>query len=99
MVLAGYRCIPWPARLPTVAETPANPVVSVNSTGLKPRVYSGSIIFNWHDGTQNLPNTFTVGQATTPIVSAAPATIAFFFFNDPTPPNTHSFPIPNPFRS
>src|SRR5439155_1490185 len=79
----------------TGGVTPANPVVTVNSTGLKPGAYSGSIIFNWPGGTQNLPITFTVGQATTPIVSAAPATIAFSGIIGQTVPLTQAVTITN----
>jgi Viral BACON domain len=67
----------WLSIGPTGGVTPANPVVTVNSTGLKPGAYNGSITFNWPGGTQDVPITFTVSQATTPIVTAAPATIAF----------------------
>ncbi len=67
----------WLSIGPTSGVTPASPTIHVSSTGLKPGTYSGSIIFNWPSGSQNLPITFTVGQATTPIVTAAPATIPF----------------------
>ena len=67
----------WLSMTQTRGVTPANPVVSVDSQGLKPGSYSGSINFNWTGGTQNLPVTFTVGQTTTAIVAAAPDTIAF----------------------
>ena len=80
----------------TGGVTPANPVVNVNSTGLKPGVYSGSIIFNWSAGTQTLPITFTVGQATTPIVAAAPATIALSGVIGQTVPLTQTVTITNP---
>ena len=48
----------WLSIGPTGGVTPANPEVTVNSTGLKPGSYSGSIIFNWPAGTQTLPVTF-----------------------------------------
>ena len=61
----------------TGGVTPAYPAVSVSTTGLKPGTYSGAVIFNWSGGTQTLPVTLIMGQPTTPIVSAAPATIPF----------------------
>ncbi|HEY6287792.1 MAG TPA: hypothetical protein VIX20_19150 [Ktedonobacteraceae bacterium] len=85
----------WLSIGPTGGVTPANPVVTVNSTGLNPGAYSGSIIFNWPGGTQNLPITFTVGQATTPIVTAAPATIAFSGIIGQTVPLTQAVTITN----
>src|SRR5439155_25750852 len=47
----------WLSIGPTGGVTPANPVVTVNSTGLNPGTYYGSINFNWPGGTQNLPIT------------------------------------------
>ena len=86
----------WLSIGPTGGVTPANPVVNVNSTGLKPGAYSGSILFNWPAGTQTLPVTFTVGQATTPIVAAAPATIALSGVIGQTVPLTQTVTITNP---
>ncbi|HXZ04018.1 MAG TPA: hypothetical protein VEH81_04250, partial [Ktedonobacteraceae bacterium] len=85
----------WLSIGPTGGMTPANPVVAVNSTGLEPGVYSGSINFNWPGGTQNLPITYTEGQATAPIVSAAPATVAFSGISGQTAPLTQSVAISN----
>ncbi|HEX9134448.1 MAG TPA: hypothetical protein VF844_19325 [Ktedonobacteraceae bacterium] len=67
----------WLSVGPTGGVTPAYPSVSVSATGLKPGTYSGSVIFSWSGGTQTLPVTFVMGQPTTPIVTAAPATIPF----------------------
>jgi hypothetical protein len=86
----------WLSIGPTKGVTPANPVVTVNSTGLKPGVYSGSILLNWSTGTQNLPVTFTVGQATAPIVAAVPATIALSGVIGQTVPLTQTVTITNP---
>ncbi len=69
----------WLTIGPTGGVTPANPVVTVNSTGLKPGAYSGSIIFNWPGGTQNLPITFTVGQQAPLCILQAPSVAAETF--------------------
>ncbi len=76
--------------------TPANTIVNVNSAGLKPGVYSGSIIFSWSAGAQTLPVTFTVGQATTPIVAATPATLSLSGIIGQTVPITQTIKITNP---
>jgi len=57
--------------------TPSSPAVSVNATGLKPGVYSGSIIFSCSAGTLTLPVSFTIGQHTTPMMTTTPATMVF----------------------
>ena len=80
---------------PTGGVTPANPVVTVNSTGLNPGSYRGSIIFNWPAGTQTLPVTFTVGQAAKPILAVAPATIAWSGKIGQTVPLTQTVTIAN----
>jgi len=86
----------WLSIGPTGGVAPANPVVNVNSTGLKAGVYTGSILFNWPAGTQSLPITFTVGQATTPIVAATPATIALSGVIGQKVPLTQTITITNP---
>jgi len=85
----------WLSIGPTGGMTPANPTINVNSTGLSPGTYYGSINFNWPGGTQNMPITFTVGQTTTPIVTVAPATIAFSGVNGQTVPLTQALTITN----
>ena len=67
----------WLSVGPTGGVTPSYPSVSVYTTGLKPGTYSGLVIFSWPDGTQTLPVTLSIGQPTTPIVTAAPATLSF----------------------
>ncbi|HXL37927.1 MAG TPA: hypothetical protein VN954_12110, partial [Ktedonobacteraceae bacterium] len=86
----------WLSIGPTGGVTPANPVVTVNSTGLNPGSYNGSIIFNWPAGTQTLPVTFTVGQAAKPILAVAPATIAWSGKIGQTVPLTQTVTITNP---
>jgi Viral BACON domain len=86
----------WLSIGPTRGVTPANPVVTVNSTGLNPGSYSGSIIFNWHAGTQTLPVTFIVGLATTPVIAAAPATVALSGIIGQSGPLTQTITITNP---
>jgi Viral BACON domain len=85
----------WLSIGPTGGVTPANPVVTVNSTGLKPGSYRGSIIFNWPAGTQTLPVTFTVGLAAKPIIAVAPATIAWSGNIGQTVPFTQTVTITN----
>lgn len=61
----------------TRGVTPSYPSVSVSTTGLKPGTYSGSVILSWSGGSQTIPVTLIVGQPTTPIITAAPATLPF----------------------
>jgi hypothetical protein len=61
----------------TGGVTPSNPSVSVSTAGLLPGTYSGSVIFSSSSGTQTLPVTLILGQSTTPIATAAPATLSF----------------------
>jgi len=86
----------WLSISSTRGVTPANPVINVNSTGLKPGVYSGSIIFSWPAGTQTLPVTFTVGQTTTTIIAASPATIGLNGIIGQTTPLTQRITVTNP---
>jgi BACON domain-containing protein/zinc ribbon protein len=86
----------WLSIGPTGGVTPANPVVTVNSSGLKPGTYSGSLLFNWSTGTQTLPVTLIVGQAITPIIAAAPATITLSGFIGQTVPLTQTIAVSNP---
>ena len=67
----------WLSVGPTGGVTPSYPSVSVSTTSLEPGTYSGSVIFSWSGGTQTLPVTLIMGQPTTPIVTAAPATLPF----------------------
>ncbi len=57
--------------------TPANPSVSVNSTGLQPGTYTSSIVFTTVSGTETLPVSFTVSQAASPIMSVSSSTLAY----------------------
>lgn len=86
----------WLSIGPTGGAAPANPVVNVNSIGLKPGIYNGSITISWSNGTQTLPVTLTVGQATTPIVAAAPATVTFRGITGQTAPFTQTITVTNP---
>ncbi len=61
----------------TQGQTPASPTVSINTAGLTPGVYSGSLLFSTTAGTQTLPVTFTMGQPTTPIMSNTPPSMSF----------------------
>jgi Viral BACON domain len=71
----------------TSGTTPSLPAVSINVEGLKPGIYSGSIIFSWLAGTQTMPVTFMMGQPTTPIISTSPASLTFSgIMGQPGPP-------------
>ncbi|HLQ30355.1 MAG TPA: hypothetical protein VK140_14070 [Ktedonobacteraceae bacterium] len=62
---------------PAGGLTPSYPSIGVNVSGLKPGVYTGSIIFSSAAGKLTLPVIFTMGQPTTPIMTTTPATMAF----------------------
>lgn len=57
--------------------TPASPVVSINSTGMSPGTYQGSITFLTDQGVQTLGVTFTMSVAVTPLVSTTPSSMTF----------------------
>ena len=57
--------------------TPANPTVSVNSSGLQPGTYNSSIIFTTATGTQTLPVSFTVTQGASPTMNVSPAALTY----------------------
>ncbi len=63
----------WLTLSSSTGTTPSSPSVGVTITGLKPGTYSGFLVFSSAAGTQTLPVTLLIGQATTPIISAAPA--------------------------
>ncbi len=75
--------------------TPSSPAVSVNATGLKPGVYSGSIIFSCSAGTLILPVSFTIGQHTTPIMTTTPASMVFSATIGQTNPTGQAVTITN----
>jgi hypothetical protein len=86
----------WLSIGPAGGRTPANPMVTVHSTHLKLGTYSGSIVFSWLAGSQTLPVTFTVGHAATPVIAAAPATVALSGNIGQTVPLTQTVTISNP---
>jgi len=67
----------WLSISSTSGATPASPSVNVNVTGLTPGTYSGAVTFIWSGGTQTLPVTFVMGQATTPLLATTPQAITF----------------------
>jgi len=67
----------WLSISSTRGATPTNPSVNVNATGLTPGTYSGSVTFIWSGGTQTLPVTFVMGQATTPLLATTPQAMTF----------------------
>lgn len=75
--------------------TPSSPSIGVNVTGLKPGTYSGSLVFSSAAGTQTMPVTLLIGQATTPIVSAAPALLNVNGVVGQTAPTVQSIVLSN----
>jgi len=67
----------WLSISSTSGATPTSPSVNVNVTGLHPGTYSGAVTFIWSGGTQTLPVTFVMGQATTPLLATTPQSITF----------------------
>src|SRR6266478_6193102 len=67
----------WLSVSSTSGATPASPSVNVNVKGLMPGTYSGAVTFIWSGGTQTLPVTFVMGQATTPLLATTPQSITF----------------------
>jgi Viral BACON domain len=67
----------WLSISSTSGATPASPSVNVNVTGLIPGTYSGSVTFIWSGGTQTLPVTFVMGQATTPLLATTSQAVTF----------------------
>jgi hypothetical protein len=76
-------------------RTPSGPAVGVNATGLKPGTYSGSLVFSSAGGTQTMPVTLLIGQATTPIISAAPALLNVNGVVGQTAPTVQSIVLSN----
>ena len=71
----------------TSGTTPSLPAVSINVEGLKPGIYSGTIIFSWSAGTQTMPVTFIMGQPTAPILLTSLALMNFSgIIGQPGPP-------------
>jgi len=75
--------------------TPTSPSVSVNSAGLNPGTYNGSIVFSTSAGTETLPVTFTLGQANTPIMSVSAATLTYNGVVGQASPNAQSVVVTN----
>lgn len=74
---------------------PSTPSVGVNVAGLKPGTYSGALVFSSAAGTQTLPVTLVIGQATTPILSAAPALLNVNGVVGQTTPTVQSIVLSN----
>ncbi|HEU0002198.1 MAG TPA: choice-of-anchor D domain-containing protein [Ktedonobacteraceae bacterium] len=74
---------------------PSTPIVGINVTGLLPGTYSGALVFSSAAGTQTLPVTLVMGQATTPILSAAPALLNVNGVIGQTTPTVQSIVVSN----
>jgi Viral BACON domain len=85
----------WLTISASTGTIPSSPVVGVNVTGLKPGTYSGSLVFSSAAGTQTLPVTLLMGQATTPIISAAPALLTVNGVVGQTTPSIQSIVLSN----
>jgi hypothetical protein len=58
-------------------NTPANPSVGIDTTGLVPGVYHGTVVFSSVMGTQTVAVTYTMGQSTTPLLGVSPGALTF----------------------
>jgi hypothetical protein len=76
-------------------NTPASPSVKVNTTGLAPGTYNGSLVFNATTGTQSVPVTLTIGQPTAPVMSNNPAQISLSAILGQTSPASQTITIAN----
>ncbi len=85
----------WLTISASAGTTPSFPRVGVNVTGLKPGTYSGSFVFSSAGGTQTIPVTLIIGQATTPIISAAPALLNVNGVVGQTTPTVQSIVLSN----
>ena len=85
----------WLTVSASAGRTPSGPAVGVNITGLKPGTYSGSLVFSSAGGTQTMPVTLLIGQATTPIISAAPALLNVNGVVGQTAPTVQSIVLSN----
>ena len=85
----------WLTISASAGTTPSFPGVGVNVTGLKPGTYSGSFVFSSAGGTQTIPVTLFIGQATTPIISAAPALLNVNGVVGQTTPTVQSIVLSN----
>ncbi|GAC1634127.1 MAG: hypothetical protein NVS4B11_35870 [Ktedonobacteraceae bacterium] len=68
---------PWLVLGTSSGTTPTYPSVGVNSAGLTPGSYTGSIVFSTSAGTETIPVTFTLAQPATPIMTVSTATLAY----------------------
>lgn len=66
---SAVKSADWITLNVTSGTTPTYPIVSVNTAGLTPGTYNGSVVFSSANGTQTLPITFVLGQPTAPILS------------------------------
>ncbi len=67
----------WLSIAITSGVTPASPAVNVNVAGLKPGMYTGTVIFSSSAGTQILPVTYVMGQPPTPLLAITPTILTF----------------------
>ena len=67
----------WLSVSNTSGTTPTSPQVSVNIVGLAPGTYNSSLVFTTSAGTQTLPVSLTIGQATAPVVGVSVSTLSY----------------------
>jgi hypothetical protein len=58
-------------------KTPSSPKVDINTAGLAPGVYHGTVVFSSSMGTQTVAVTYTMGESTTPLVATSPSSLSF----------------------
>jgi hypothetical protein len=61
----------------THGTTPAHPAVSVNTSGLAPGAYNGTVNFSTSAGTQSLAVSLAIGSPSTPVISTPSTALAF----------------------
>ena len=57
--------------------TPTSLSVGINTTGLAPATYTGSVVFTTPAGTETVPVTFTLTPQATPIMNVSATTLAY----------------------
>ena len=75
--------------------TPSYASVGVNTGGLTPGNYTGTIIFSSSAGTQTLLVSFILAQSTSPLMSAGPATMSFSSIVGQLDPVTQTLTVTN----
>ena len=79
----------------TGGTTPSNASVSVNTFGLTPGIYTGTIIFSSSTGTQTLFVSFILAKSTEPLLSTSLTTMSFSSIVGQSDPSTQTLTVTN----